>query len=145
MQIRTNKKGIELIKEGEGCKLSTYRDGGGVFTIGYGHTGRHAYEGNSITKEEAEQIFEEDLYNHEQDLLRLLKIELNEGQFSAVMSLVFNIGATQFATSSLLKYLNESNFDSAANEFYKWIWDNGHKIQGLINRRDRERRLFLQL
>ncbi len=137
-----SKKGQDLIKKWEGVKFSAYDDGGGVKTIGYGHTGRGVSKG-SITKDEAEQLFASDLAEAEQVIDSKVKVPLTQNQKDALASLVFNIGETQFSSSTLLKKLNAGDYEAAADEFLKWRKDNGKVVLGLVKRRTDEKNLFL--
>lgn len=142
-------KAIELIKKWEGCKLKAYKDGGGVWTIGYGTTryenGSPVKEGDTCTIEQAEYW----LTNHINDLvfmiLHLVKTNLNENQINALVCFVYNVGINAFKTSTLLKLINEGKLNEAADQFPRWNKDNGKIIQGLTNRRLDEQKLFLSL
>ena len=150
--MRTNKAGVELVKHHEGLQLKAYKCPAGVWTIGYGHTG-DVKEGDVITAHQAEAILDVDLDTAE----RIVEREcpgLNENQFSAVVSFVFNVGPGKkgvrsgFVTlkdgspSTMLKYLRAGRPDLAAGEFRWWV-NGGGKVQpGLIARRAAERDLF---
>ena len=141
-------KGIKLLKESEGLRLKAYQDGGGVWTIGYGHTsaagGMKVYAGLTITKEKAEQLLREDLSRMTYPVIDdLVKVPLTQGQFDAMCSFIYNLGATQVSTSTLLKRLNQGKYDEAAAQFKRWKYDNGVVQKGLIIRRAKEEALFL--
>ena len=139
----------ELLKEFEGLELEAYLDTGGVWTIGYGTTvinGRPVQEGDTCTKEEAEQYFEHDLQwvLETLDTCVLSDVPLNDKMHEALVSFIYNIGSTAFRRSTLLRKLNNKDYLGAANEFLRWNKDNGKIIPGLTNRRKRERLLFLK-
>ena len=141
-------KGIKLLKESEGLRLKAYQDGGGVWTIGYGHTsaagGMKVYAGLTITKEKAEQLLREDLSRMTYPVIDdLVKVPLTQGQFDAMCSFIYNLGATQVSTSTLLKRLNQGKYDEAAAQFKRWKYDNGVVQKGLIIRRAKEEALLL--
>jgi lysozyme len=140
MARNVNAEGLKLIKQWEGLRLKAYKDGGGVWTIGYGHT---SAAGNpkvnpsmSITEAEAEKILRDDLDKFEADVVRLVKVPLTDNQFSALVSFHFNTGALD--KSTLLKKLNKGDYNSVPSELMKWVNDNGKKVQGLVNRRAAE-------
>jgi len=74
---------------------------------------------------------------------RLVKVELTQNQFDMLVSFVFNVGEGQFKRSTLLRLLNQGDYEGAANELPKWKFDNGKMIQGLLNRRLEEQKIFL--
>lgn len=137
----TSQRGIDLIKEFEGLRLQSYKDSAGVWTIGYGHT-KTAEPGQSITKEGAENLLRLDLVTHNEPINRLVKVPLNQKQFDALSSFVFNLGGKNFANSTLLKKLNAGDYDGAANEFGRWIYAGGKPLNGLAKRRAKEKLLF---
>ena len=138
----TIKKAREFIGDSEGIKLDAYQDGGGVWTIGYGHT-KNVKQGDRITKEEAEKLYKEDFEEHIKPL-KEVKVPLTDNQKVALSSFIYNVGGTAFKNSTMLKKLNNNDFVGAANDFDIWIYDNWKKENGLINRRKKEKMLFLQ-
>lgn len=135
-------KAVELIKHWESCRLAAYDDGGGVWTIGYGHTGSDVEEGLLITQEEAEDLFREDLRCVAQSVEMFVLVPISDSQFGALVSLAYNIGLYAFSSSTLIKYLNASNYGGASREFLKWEYDNGKVLKGLRLRREAEKSLF---
>ena len=121
--------------------LTAYRDTGGVWTIGWGHT-KGVKAGDTCTIEQAEQWLIEDTMQAEKAIIAYVKVPLNDNQYAALMSFVFNVGDGAFMRSTLLRYLNEKNYISAGDQFNNWVYDNGRKIQGLINRRQAEKDLW---
>ena len=142
----TSRKGFELIKKYEGLKLSTYRDSAGILTIGYGHT-KTVQPGMTINNEMAEILLKDDVTDAENAVKDLVNVELNQNQFDALVSLVFNIGKRNFERSTLLKRLNENEILEAGEEFMKWTkarQPGGLKeLPGLVKRRAEEKVLFL--
>jgi len=132
---------VDFIKKWEGLSLDAYRDVAGVWTIGYGHTGT-AHSGMKITEKEAEELLKKDLEWAEEAVLDNVKVDLKQNEFDALVSFTYNVGAGAFKRSTLLRKLNEGDFDAAASEFSKWIYANGRVIKGLRNRRADEARLF---
>lgn len=136
-------KNKSVIKEAEGLRLEAYKDGGGVWTIGYGHTGKEVKKGLQIDMTAAEAYLTLDLQTAEDAVNKSVKVNLTQNQFDALVSLAYNIGATAFKSSTLVKLLNKGKYDEAAEEFPRWNKDNGKVIDGLTNRRVKERALFL--
>ena len=138
---------IDLIKEFEGCKLRSYLDGGGVPTIGYGTTiysnGEKVKMGQIIDPAAAAG----ELVTHcnliADGITACVYSELNENQLSALISLTYNIGMTAFQKSTMRKLINLLEFEAAANQFDRWVYDNKVKVQGLVNRRAKEKAVFL--
>ena len=141
--MKTSQNGIELIKRFEGCRLETYICPAGVFTIGYGHTGADVIGGLKITQEEAERLLKEDLKVFEIGIKRIIKVTLNQNQFDSLVSFTFNIGLDSFRKSTLAKLINKGQFKEAANQFNRWVYANGIKLNGLIRRRKAEKELFV--
>lgn len=140
--LRTNFEGQQLIRGFEDLRLSAYQDGGGVWTIGYGHTGPEVIKGLWITVRHAEELLVIDLAEAEAAVDMLVSVPLNENEFSALASLVYNIGAGRFRSSTMLRLLNMEHRVRAAAEFKRWIYDNGRIVKGLVRRRAAERALF---
>ena len=139
--MKTSKSGIEMIKKWEGLSLTSYTDSVGVWTVGYGHT-KTAKPHMRITEKQAEELLIQDLKSHEVFVNRYVKVELNQNQFDALSSFVFNLGGGSLQKSTLLKKLNNKDYKGASAEFDKWVNAGGKRLQGLINRRADERKLF---
>lgn len=139
----TGTMGINLIKYYEQCRLRAYLDTGGVLTIGWGHTGPDVTKGMKITQVRADELLREDLLEAELAVNQLVPFGLAEHQFDALVSLVFNIGKTAFKNSTLLRMLKLGDILGTSKQFGRWIHDNGKKLNGLIERREAERKLFL--
>ena len=139
---KTIKRTQEFIEREEGLRLKAYKDTGGVWTIGYGHT-KNVKPDDKITKEEAEKFFIEDIQEHITPL-KNVKISLSENEKIALVSFIYNVGPNAFLKSTLLKKLNNNDKQGAAEEFNKWIYDNGKIQNGLIKRRTNEKNLFLK-
>lgn len=139
--MRTSDRGVELIKRYEGLRLVAYLDTGGVPTIGYGSTSGVEL-GDAITPEGAERLLRKDLREAEDAVTVLCKVPLSQNQFDALASFTFNLGYGQVASSTLLRKLNAHNYSGAQNEFKRWVYDNGVKLNGLVKRREAEAQLF---
>ena len=138
-----NREGFKLLSTFEGCELTAYDDGGGVWTIGYGHTGDDVFPGLTISQTQAEELLRIDLEKFESFVEDAVEVQLNDNQFSALVCFCFNVGPVAFGDSTLLRLLNEGNYQGAANQFPVWNKVNGEPWLGLTRRRLAERSLFL--
>ncbi len=138
-----NREGFKLLTTFEGCELTAYDDGGGVWTIGYGHTGDDVYPGLTISQTQAEELLRIDLEKFESFVEDAVEAQLNDSQFSALVCFCFNVGPGGFGDSTLLRLLNQGNYQAAANQFPVWNKVNGQPWLGLTRRRLAERALFL--
>ena len=140
--------GLEKLKQWEGLKTKAYKDSGGVWTIGYGHTATAGEPkpraGMVITAAEAESILLKDLTQFEAAVENNVKVKLNDNQFAALVSFAFNIGTGAFKSSTLLKKLNKGDFDAVPAELMKWVHTGKTKNQGLVNRRRAEGYLWME-
>ena len=147
-EMRVSPSGVDLICNFEGLELKAYDDGVGVWTIGYGTTkypnGIRVKKGDTCTLEQAKAYMQNDLKAFEQTVNSAIKVPLNQNQFDALVSLAYNIGSTAFKNSTLVKRLNEGNYNAAANQFNVWVNAGGKRMQGLVNRRAAEKALFLK-
>lgn len=154
--MKTSNKGRQFIESFEGLILSAYDDANdhivpvgdsprGVLTIGYGHTTPagppRVYVGQTISKEDADNILAADLASVEIEVQHLVRVALNQNQFDALVSFQFNTGA--LGRSTLLTKLNKGDYTGAAEEFLKWNKAGGKVLEGLIRRRQAEREMFL--
>jgi len=131
-----------FIKSFESLRLTAYDDGTGVWTIGYGHT-KGVLPGMKITRTQAEDWFRADLGVAEGTMRLAVKVPLEQHEYDALLSLVFNIGGGNFSKSTLRTLLNELRYEDAAWEFPKWRKAGGKVLQGLVKRRDAEHVLFV--
>jgi lysozyme len=137
-----SERGLALTRTSEGLRLAAYRDGAGLPTLGYGHTAS-VRMGDTCSEEQARQWLRQDLALAEAAVSRLARVELQQGQFDALVDFAFNLGAGALGGSSLLHKLNDGDHSGAAAEFPRWVHDAaGHVEPGLVTRRGRERLLF---
>lgn len=143
--------GRSLIKLAEGLALHAYPDPGThgePWTIGYGHTSRAGapvvHRGMTITANDAERILISDLGVFEAAVMKALTRQPTQNQFDAMVSIVFNIGAANFAHAHLVQFFNAGNIARAADAFLNWDHAAGHVLPGLVKRRHAERELFLK-
>ena len=148
MTRQISQHGLAKLKQWEGLKTKAYQDTGGVWTIGYGHTAAAGEPkpkaGMVITAPDAERILLKDLTQYEAAVESLVKVKLNDNQFAALVSFVYNIPLASFKKSKLLKKLNAGNYDAVPTELMKWVNVNHKKNQGLVNRRRAEGYLWME-
>lgn len=135
-------KGRALIQSFESLRLQAYQDQRGIWTLGWGHTlGVVPYQ--TCTLDEADGWFTDDTQSAVNAVIRTVDIPLSQEQFDALVSFTFNVGQGAEAHSTLVSYVNQSNFVAAAAEFPKWNHVNGVPNAGLSRRRAAEQALFL--
>ena len=130
-----------LVKEFEGLCLDAYLCPAGVPTIGYGHTAGVRL-GTRISADEADRFLTADLERVRLQLMQSVKVPVSEGQFKALLSFAYNVGAAAVKDSTLLKYLNAGKFEAAQREFSRWVYSKGERLPGLVRRRAREADVF---
>lgn len=144
--VRTNMhisaEGLSLIKKFEGCELKAYRCAANVLTIGYG-TIKNVTEGMEITQEEAETLLQEEMHEYEGYINDMVKVPLEQHQFDAMVSWVFNLGSGNLSSSTLLKKLNNSEYDEVPAQIRRWNKAGGKVLDGLIRRREAEAKMFM--
>lgn len=143
MNMQISQDGINLIKRFEGVRLKAYKCPAGVWTIGYGHT-NNVRPDDVISEEEATELLRRDLIKFGGVINRSVTKTLNQAQFDACVSFVFNVGEGNFKKSTLLRKLNAGDYVGAANEFGKWVYSKGKKLNGLVSRRAAEKELFMK-
>lgn len=145
-------EGYELIKHFEGCRLKAYKCPAGVWTIGYGSTrytnGDKVKEGDRITQEEANALFQRTVDEFEYQVKLLLGNELctklHPHSLSALVSFAYNVGITAFGKSTLLRLIrdNKNNLKDIYIQFKRWNKANGEVLNGLTTRREAEYALY---
>lgn len=139
--MKTSPKGIALIKEFEGLRLRAYLCPSGIWTIGYGHTAG-VKPGIVISEAQAEEYLKADLIAFE-NYLNGLGLALNQNQFDALISFIYNVGTGNFSSSTLLRKVKANPLDNAImDEFLKWIYSKGRVLPGLQRRRLAEMKLY---
>lgn len=139
--MQPSQAAIDLIKAAEGLRLTAYRDSAGILTIGYGSTGG-IKSGQTITREQAEEMLVDDLDEAADAVRKLVTVPLTQGQFDALVSFTFNLGAGRLRDSTLLRLLNQGKYGEAAAQFRFWVMAGGQTLPGLVKRRAAERALF---
>jgi lysozyme len=145
--MKVNNAGIQLIKSFEGCLLNAYLDSVKVPTIGYGATyyqnGTKVKIGDKITQEQANDLLAWHINEFAEKVKPVIKSDLNDNQFSALVSFAFNLGIGNISKSTLLKKANANPSDvSIGAEFLKWNKAGGKVLAGLTRRRKAEYNLY---
>jgi GH24 family phage-related lysozyme (muramidase) len=138
---------VDLVARWEGCRLAAYPDvatGGEPWTIGYGHT-EGVRPGQLITQAQARSFLQVDLREAARKLYGVVKAEvidhdLTDNQYAALLSLVFNVGAGR--SWKIWSLLNARTFDQVHDQFGRFVNAGGRKLQGLVNRRADEARVW---
>lgn len=150
MITKINKEGKDLITKWEGLRLKPYLCSAGVATIGYGSTRYENGKGvkltdPQITKERANELFELTIDKYEKAVFTLGPDELTQNQFNALVSFAYNLGVTALANSTLMRKVNANlNDPTIAAEFRKWVNAGGKKVEGLVNRREDEIKMYFK-
>ena len=135
--------GIDLIKSFETCRLKAYlptpED---VWTCGWGHTGPDVEETTLWTQEHADAAFLADIAWVERCVNKAVTAQVNQSEFDALCSLCFNIGCPKFSGSTLVKLLNQTDYDGASAQFARWNRQGNKELAGLTRRRTAETALF---
>ena len=146
--MNINATGLSIITDSEGFFSAPYRCPAGIPSVGYGSTrlldgSRVTMDSPKVTKNEAKALLRRHLDHVEAAILQLIRVSLNENEFSSLCSWTYNLGSGRLQSSTLRAKLNRNNRLGAANEFPKWRRAGGKIMRGLVIRRERERRLFL--
>ena len=154
--MQTSENGLELLKQWEGFKLNVYNDSAGLPTIGVGHlitqsersSGSIVINGvavpyaGGLTEQQVLDLLSQDVKPAEQSVNNGVKVPLDQNQFDALVSFTFNVGGGAFAGSTLLKVLNQQQYTEVPNQLLRWNKAGGKVVQGLVNRRENEIKLW---
>lgn len=151
--MQASDRAIKLIKKWEGLYLKAYTDVAGVWTIGYGTTTRAGVgitvvPGMVITKEAAEDYLEREVDKIEPLITKALKVTPTQSEYDAFVVFVYNVGIGAFLGSTMLKLFNRGDKAGASRQFMRWVMaldkdlDEKVVVQGLVNRRKDEQKLF---
>jgi lysozyme len=139
--MQYSQDGLHLTELFESCRLTAYQDVKGVWTIGWGHTGG-VQQGDTCTQDQADQWLMDDVQSAVTTVNSMVHVTLTQGEFDAVVDLVFNIGSGNFSGSTMLRKLNRNDLVGAANEFERWDQSGGQVVAGLLRRRKAEESIF---
>ncbi len=154
--MQMSSHGRNLLEEWEGVRLKVYKDSAGLPTIGVGHllTKSELTSGKiyiheepvkyslGLTREQADLLLEKDLFPAESTVNAFVKVKLNQNQFDALVSFVFNVGGGAFKNSTLLKVLNAGAYDQVPAQLRRWDKAGGRVVPGLKVRREAEIKLW---
>jgi len=138
--------GLDLIKKFEGFSPTIYICPGGWPTIGYGHVVREPERDQykaGIDKDIGAALLQSDIVVSERAVLRLIQVPLEDGQFDALVSFTFNLGAGALQRSTLRRKVNREEHGAVPAEFRRWVWAGGRRLSGLVRRREAEANRFL--
>jgi GH24 family phage-related lysozyme (muramidase) len=139
--MNISEEGKLLIKKFEGCKLEAYLDAVNVPTIAYGRT-KNVKMGDVCTQEQAEAWLDEELHEYEGYVKDQVNVNLEQYQFDALVSWVYNLGPTNLSKSTLLKVLNDGKYNDVPAQIRRWNKAGGNVLEGLTRRREAEALLF---
>lgn len=143
--MQTSEAGLDMIARLEGEVLHVYKDAVGILTVGIGHVVKPGESfSQGITREQSRQLLRDDVKVVEAAVNDCVKVPLTQDQFDSLVSFTFNVGTGNLRRSRLLRLLNAGDYLGAANEFPKWRKAGGRVLQGLVNRRQTERCVFLK-
>jgi lysozyme len=148
--------GLELIEQWEGFKTTVYKDSAGLPTIGVGHlltkselsSGKISIDGipvkygNGLTAQQVTDLLAQDIQPAATTVNNNVKVPLTQNQFDALVSFTFNVGVGAFTSSTLLKLLNQKQYDQVPTQLLRWTRAGGQVVQGLVNRRNNEIKLW---
>lgn len=141
--IVTSNKGINIIKQFEGFMPKPYVCPAGYHTIGYGHLLPANHKVEAIDELKANEFLLLDLEIAEAAITRNISVNLRQYQFDALSSFVFNLGGSALQRSTLRQKINQqAELGEICNEFLRWVYVGGSKLNGLIARRIVEAKLF---
>lgn len=147
-----SEEGRKKLAEWEGVRLTLYMDVAGYSTIGVGHlltkdelssgkiwiAGQPVRYAGGLTQQHALDLLAQELKSFEDAINQAVTVPLAQNQFDALVSFSYNVGAGAFKNSTLLKLLNQRQYDQVPNQLRRWIFAGGKKRVGLINRRNKE-------
>ena len=139
--MNISNEGLSLIKKFEGCELEAYKCSAGVWTIGYGHT-KNVRKGMTISKEQADNMLLNELDEYCEHVEKAVDGTLKQNEFDALVSWTYNLGSTNLNESTMLRVLNEKDYEEVPNQLKRWNKVSGVINDGLIRRREAEALLF---
>lgn len=141
--MKTSPYGLRLIAQFEGFSPTVYADAAGLPTIGYGHLLRAGERFDApISRAQAEDLLRADVGLAERSVQRWIGVPLSQPQFDALVSFTFNLGGGALQRSTLRQKVNRAEHDEVPQEFMRWVWAGGRRLNGLIRRRQAEAMLY---
>lgn len=156
---KISESGKKQLAAWEGFRTQVYKDVAGFPTIGVGHlltqderssgkieiNGQFVRYSDGITEQQVYDLLDKDLDRFEAAVNKRVKVPLKQNQFDALVSFSFNVGVGAFRNSTLLRRLNEKDYDEVPNQLRRWVRSGGRVVKGLINRREHEIQLWNEL
>ena len=133
--------GVELLTHFEGLRLEAYQDSVGVWTIGYGHT-KGVTPSMKITESQASNLLKTELIEYQNYINEMVKVELSQCEYDALVCWVYNLGPTNLRESTLLKVLNQGDKFLVPEQIRRWNRAGGKVLKGLVRRREAEALMF---
>ncbi|ELA2855877.1 lysozyme [Salmonella enterica] len=127
----------------EGVRYKPYRDVVGIWTVCYGHTGNDIMIGKTYTESECKALLNKDLNTVARQINQYIKVPIPETTRGALYSFVYNVGAGNFKTSTLLHKINQGDIKGACEQLRRWTYAGGKQWKGLITRREIEREVCM--
>lgn len=145
--MRASQECLNMLKHHEGVRYSPYKCPAGLWTVGVGHL---IGDGKTLPKEwdrkfskdEVDSLLAADLQRFERGVSRLCPVVQHQGQFDALVSFAFNLGLGALQRSALRMKHNRGEYEACSKEFLKWSKAGGKVLNGLLNRRKDEARLY---
>lgn len=141
-QMKISNNGLQLIKHFEGLVLKAYKCPAGVWTIGYGHT-KDVQPGDEWSESNADHMLEVEMEEYEGYIHDSVTAPINQDQFDALVSWVYNLGGGNLNASTMLKVLNAGQYEEVPAQMMRWNKAGGKVLEGLTRRRQAEANLFM--
>lgn len=146
-EIRTTENGLAIIGNMEGCRRDPYICPANVLTVGIGSTeasGQKIEKNRKYSDEEIARRWKADIKTAEKCVnLYGNGRSMPQGAFEAMTSITFNVGCGTMKKSTLFKMANRGYSPEICEQFRRWVYAGGNKLNGLVTRREAERRLCL--
>jgi lysozyme len=150
--MKMSENGRKKLGEWEGSRSGAYRDQAGNLTIGVGHlltrselsSGKVWIQGQPVryvvglSDQQILDLLGQDLAGAEGAVNDGVKVDLSQNRFDALVSFCFNVGGAAFRSSSLLKLLNQGDYDAVPDQMRRWVHCHGQVENGLVERRKHE-------
>jgi lysozyme len=118
--MKMSQEGLDILREREGARNEAYQDVKGIWTIGVGHTGPEVVEGLTWTDDEIDSQLALDVEKAEDCINQNVRVLLTQNQVDALCSFIFNVGTHAFEESTMLRLINQCDFDGATAQFDRW-------------------------
>lgn len=135
---------VAFVATHEGFVDHTYDDAAGIKTIGYGHTGTDVKAGQTITRQDAQELLVKDAQKHWDGIKKYIKVPISQGEADAYTSFAYNVGVNNFRNSTLLKKLNTGDYSGACKQLLRWNRSGGKVLKGLTKRRQAEYKICMK-